>query len=269
MTDLLAPVDEGPWTSRALRDGDWVVVAANPGPLTLDGTNSYVLPTPDGCVLVDPGPAIQDHRAALAHRCSDLALVLLTHGHADHSESAFDLADQYEVPVRAADPAWCLRAEPLSDGDRLPLGPEGELVVVATPGHTADSLSFVLRRKGDVLAVLSGDMLLGRGTTFVAHPQGQLVDFLRSLDRLASAVAPTSQVWPGHGPVRHDAAGLVSAYRRHRLDRLDQVRSVWLRGAHTTDEVLEAVYGPLHGTLRAAARASTQAQLAYLGLLHD
>ena len=268
MSDPLAAPDAAPWTTRPLFDDEaWVVVADNPGPLTLDGTNSYVLSTTSGSVIVDPGPALARHREALEERCPDLRLVLLTHSHADHSEIAFDVAEAHEVPLRASDPAWCLDAGPLEDGERLSLGDGSELLVVATPGHTADSLSFLLHRAGRVPAVLSGDMLLGRGTTFVSHPQGRLVDFLRSLDRLAEAVDAQTQVLPGHGPVRDDAAGLVAAYRTHRLERLDQVRTAWIGGARTVDEVLDAVYGPLTGTLRAAARSSTQAQLAYLNLL--
>jgi glyoxylase-like metal-dependent hydrolase (beta-lactamase superfamily II) len=256
------------WSSRMLDDGVHVVLAANPGPLTLDGTNSYVLTTSAGSVVVDPGPALDDHQAALERLAPDLVLVLLTHGHADHSESAFDLAERHGAPVRAIDPAWSARAQPLHAGEVVAVA-ELTLSVIATPGHTADSVTFVGRRGSGRRLALTGDTVLGRGSTFVAHPEGRLVDYLASLATLAERVDSDTAVLPGHGPVRDAAAGLVSAYRRHREQRLDEVRSAWIAGARSDEEVRAAVYGEQTGVLRAAALSSTRAQLAYLGLLRE
>jgi glyoxylase-like metal-dependent hydrolase (beta-lactamase superfamily II) len=146
--------------------------------------------------------------------------------------------------------------------------------VVATPGHTADSLSFVLPAER---AVLTGDTVLGRGTTVVAHPDGQLGAYLDSLDRLhaLAEAQEIASVWPGHGPVIDDALGALDFYRAHRRERLDQVREALreLRAAPhpegiATEElprrVVEAVYVDVDPVLWPAAELSVRAQLAYL-----
>jgi glyoxylase-like metal-dependent hydrolase (beta-lactamase superfamily II) len=256
------------WGSRSITEAWRVVVADNPGPLTLDGTNSYVRQTDEGAIVVDPGPVGAPHRAALEAAAPDLRLVLLTHGHADHSDCALELAEQHGAVVRALDPAWCLGASPLRDEEVVTLG-GASLTVLATPGHTVDSVCLLEPARSTPSLVVSGDTLLGRGTTFVSHPEGRLADYFGALQRLADRVDHRTLVLPGHGPVRGDALNLVLAYQTHRQQRLDEVRSAWIRGARDPDEVVEAVYGPLVGPLRAAARASTLAQLSYLGLLRE
>jgi glyoxylase-like metal-dependent hydrolase (beta-lactamase superfamily II) len=158
------------------------VLAPNANVMTLDGTNTWVLREPGAgrSVVVDPGPAIHAHLDAVAELAGDVAVVLLTHHHVDHSEAARDFAERVGCGVRALDPEYRLGAEGLADGDVLEV--DGlEVRVVGTPGHTADSLSFLLPAEG---AVLTGDTVLGRGTTVVAHPDGQLGAYLDSLDRL-------------------------------------------------------------------------------------
>jgi glyoxylase-like metal-dependent hydrolase (beta-lactamase superfamily II) len=138
-----------------------------------------------------------------------------------------------------------------------------ELRVVGTPGHTSDSLSFVLPEDR---AVLTGDTVLGRGTTVVAHPDGALGAYLGSLRRLrdlASSEGLTT-VLPGHGPVLDDALGALEYYLGHRAERLDQVREAVASGAIEPMDVVRRVYADVDQRLWPAAELSVRAQLDYL-----
>ncbi|MGL5809833.1 MAG: MBL fold metallo-hydrolase, partial [Nocardioides sp.] len=158
------------------------VLAPNAGPMTLDGTNTWIVRAgPDhGCVVVDPGPLDPGHLDALAESAGDVRAVLLTHHHLDHSEAARAFAERVGCGVRALDPAYRFGAEGLAGGDVVEV--DGlEIRVIATPGHTWDSLSFLIPADR---AVLTGDTVLGRGTAMVAHPDGRLGAYLGSLHRL-------------------------------------------------------------------------------------
>jgi glyoxylase-like metal-dependent hydrolase (beta-lactamase superfamily II) len=247
------------------------VLAPNPGPMTLDGTNTWVLGAPGAAraVVVDPGPDDPRHLAAVLAaveaRGARVGLVLLTHAHLDHSEGARSLAARAGVAVRALDPAQRLGTEGLAGGDVVEL--DGLRVdVVATPGHTADSLSFVLPQAG---ALLTGDTVLGRGSTVVAHPDGRLGAYLDSLRRLEALAAELSltELLPGHGPAQHAPLDVVRAYLRHRAERLEQVRAAVAAGAGTAREVVERVYADVPRELWPAAELSVRAQLEYLSAL--
>ena len=233
-----------------------VVLAPNPGPMTLEGTNTWVLRgDAEGCVVVDPGPLHEGHLAVVAAQ-GPVEVVLLTHGHLDHSEGAARLAELTGAPVRALDPAHRLGEQGLAEGDVVAAAGL-ELRVLATPGHTSDSLSFVLPD-----AVLTGDTVLGRGTTVVAHPDGVLEEYLASLRRLRELGDLT--VLPGHGPELASAGVVAEAYLAHREARLEQVRAALAAGARTPDEVVETVYADVDRSLWPAARLSVLAQLAHL-----
>jgi glyoxylase-like metal-dependent hydrolase (beta-lactamase superfamily II) len=246
------------------------VLAPNPSTMTLDGTNTWVLREPGSTrsVVVDPGPAIEEHLDAVAAQAGDVAVVLLTHGHLDHSEAARAFAERMRCGVRALDPQHRLGSEGLSDGDVVEV--DGlELHVVGTPGHTSDSLSFVLPAER---AVLTGDTVLGRGTTVVAHPDGRLGAYLGSLDRL-HALAQEQEVgvvWPGHGPVIEDALGALDFYLDHRRERLEQVREALASLGADADavdvprRVVESVYADVDPVLWGAAELSVRAQIEYL-----
>ncbi|WP_341805184.1 MBL fold metallo-hydrolase [Nocardioides ochotonae] len=251
------------------------LLAPNPGIMTLDGTNTWVLREPgaDRAVVVDPGPVTDGHLDRLLAEVGEVGLVLLTHHHFDHSEVAEELARRTGSAVRAFDPAYCFRGEPLGDGEELDV--DGlRLRVLHTPGHTADSVSFVLPEQR---ALLTGDMVLGRGTTVVAHPDGQLGPYFSSIETMRSLVeaGEIDTVWPAHGPVLEDAGAVLDFYLTHRRERLAQVEdAVRELAAHPHPEglaseelprrVVELVYADVDPVLWDAAELSVRAQLAYL-----
>jgi glyoxylase-like metal-dependent hydrolase (beta-lactamase superfamily II) len=232
--------------------------------MTLDGTNTWVLRAEDSgrSIVIDPGPDDPVHLGAVADNAGDVVSVLLTHGHLDHSEGARRFAEMMGCGVRALDPAFVYGEEGLHDGDVVEV--DGlEVHVVGTPGHTSDSLSFVLPEDG---AVLTGDTVLGRGTTVVAHPDGALGAYLGSLRRLRDLASEQglTTVLPGHGPVLTDALGAIEYYLAHRAERLDQVRAALADGAVEPIDVVRRVYADVDERLWPAAELSVRAQLAYL-----
>jgi glyoxylase-like metal-dependent hydrolase (beta-lactamase superfamily II) len=249
-------------TARQVTEQAAVVLAPNPGPMTLEGTNTWVLRAPGepGCVVVDPGPLHEAHLASVAAH-GPVEVVLLTHGHADHSEGARRFAELTGAPVRALDPAHRLGGQGLAEGDVIAAAGL-EVRVMATPGHSSDSLSFLLDSPHDAGSVLTGDTILGRGTTVVAHPDGVLGDYLSSLRRLRELGERT--VLPGHGPELASAGVVAEHYLRHREQRLEQVRLAWEAGARTAEAVVEVVYADVDRQLWPAATLSVRAQLDHL-----
>lgn len=224
-----------------------LVRAPNPGPMTLTGTNSWLL---DDGIVIDPGPDDAGHLARLA----TARLILITHHHGDHTDGAARLHELTGAPARGLDPACCIDADPLHDGETI-----GDLAVLATPGHTADSVSFV---RAD--AVFTGDTILGTGWTVVAAPDGDLAAYLDSLRRL-QALGPR-RVLPGHGPERLDLGAACAEYLEHRTHRLDQVRAALadLGPDATARQLVERIYADVDRALWPAAEQSTQAALDYL-----
>lgn len=239
-------------------------LAPNPGPMSLDGTNSYVISAPDAgsTVVVDPGPLDEGHLAALA-AAGPVELVLITHRHPDHTEAAARFHELTGAPVRAADPAHCHGGEPLHGGEILTVAGV-EIRVLATPGHTSDSVCFHLPGDGPHGSVLSGDTILGRGTTVLDYPDGRLGDYLTSLDLLESLGAAT--LLPAHGPVLPATDVICREYRAHRLMRLEQIRSALaeLSPDAGVTAVTDAVYPDVDPSVRRAAENSVAAQLDYL-----
>ena len=237
-----------------------VLLARNPSPMTLDGTNTWLLRTPgsESCLVIDPGPDDPEHLRAVVAAAGEVTEILLTHGHLDHSAGAAALRALTRAPVRALDPAQRLGGEGLGEGDVVAAAGV-EVRVLATPGHTADSLCFAV---GD--AVLTGDTVLGRGTTVVAHPDGRLADYLDSLRRLHEL--GTRAVLPGHGPELPDLAAITSAYLAHREERLEQVRAALdqLGPDAAAMDVVRVVYADVDQVLWLAAELSVRAQLEYL-----
>jgi glyoxylase-like metal-dependent hydrolase (beta-lactamase superfamily II) len=236
-----------------------VILAPNPGPMTLEGTNTWILRAPghEDSVVVDPGPLDEAHLQAVA--ATNPVVIVLTHRHYDHSEGAQRLHDLTGAHVLSLDPDYTIGGESLTtDGESFG-GAGVDLTVIHTPGHSSDSLSLHLVEDD---AVLTGDTILGRGTTVVAHPDGVLADYLESLRRLKEYGDAT--VLPGHGPELASAGRVAQDYLEHREQRLGQVRAAVAAGATTAREVVEQVYGDVDRVLWPAAELSVRAQLDYL-----
>jgi glyoxylase-like metal-dependent hydrolase (beta-lactamase superfamily II) len=205
--------------------------AANPSPLTLDGTNSYVLQR----WVVDPGPALPSHVAAI-RRAADYGIegVVLTHSHADHSEAA----GLFDVPVTLP-----------SDGEVV-----GPFRAIATPGHSPDSVCLVFER-----ACFTGDTVLGEGSVFIAPGEGSLSAYLDSLRRLREL--DLEVLCPGHGPYVRDPAAKLDEYIAHRLDRERRLVQALDSGLRTRDELLDAAWPDAPPDLRPAAALTLAAHL--------
>ena len=239
-------------------------LAPNPGPMSLDGTNSYVIAAPgsDSAVVVDPGPLDGEHLAALAG-AGRVELILLTHHHPDHTEAAAEFHRLTGAPVRALDAALCLGAPPLADGEVLDAAGV-RIEVLATPGHTADSVCLYLPDDGEHGSVITGDTILGRGTTVIAFPDGRLGDYLASLRR--HETFGDAAALPAHGPVLGSIGQIARAYLAHREERLGQVRTALaeLGPDAPIGAVTDAVYTDIDPSVRRAAENSVAAQLVYL-----
>jgi len=241
------------------------VLAPNPSPMTLDGTNTYLVGAPGSgqAVLVDPGPDDPAHlaavEAALTARDARCVAVLVTHHHGDHAEAALPWGGHFGAPVAAATGAVAgPRGRVLEHGERLDLA--GTTIgVVATPGHTADHLAFRLESG----AVLVGDHVLGRGTSVVTHPEGDVIAYLESLRRVHD-LGP-SALYCGHGPeLTEDPGAVLEYYLAHRAFREHQLLAALAAGAATVDELVATVSAEVPRELWPAATQSTRATLAKL-----
>lgn len=239
----------------------------NPGLMELEGTNTWVLHAPGAtsCVVVDPGP--DEHREHLDAVVDGrrVELVLVTHGHLDHVGALDEFFAITAAPTRAFSAEHCREASPLADDEEFEAAGV-HFRVLHTPGHTRDSVCFVASSGSD-RAVLTGDSVLGRGTTLLDDDPDALGSYLRSLDRLASLGA--APLLPGHGPAHDDLRPVVAEYRRHRGQRLDAIRSYLrehdLRAADAdAGPIVAELYTDTPDDLRFAAVLTVRAQLAYL-----
>ena len=245
---------------RPVTESASVLLCDNPGIMTLDGTNTWVLrgPGSDEMVVVDPGPDDDAHLERIA-ALGKIPLVLISHKHEDHTGGIDKLVGLTGAVVRSVGSGF-LRGVggPLTDGEVIDAAGL-RIKVMATPGHTADSLSFVVDD-----AVLTADTVLGRGTTVIDNEDGSLRDYLESLRRLKGLGGRT--VLPGHGPDLADLAEVTAIYLAHREERLDQVRGALrvLGDEASARQVVEHVYTDVDQKLWDAAEKSVQAQLDYL-----
>jgi glyoxylase-like metal-dependent hydrolase (beta-lactamase superfamily II) len=234
-----------------------VVLENNPGAMTLEGTNTWLLRAPgaSATVVVDPGYEDEPHLTRVADEAGSVELILVTHQHPDHAQGAAWLAARTDAPVRAFDPSLCVGAPALVDHEVVEAGGLS-IQVLHTPGHTPDSIC--LATDG---AILTGDSMLGRGTTVISD----LGAYLGSLGRLATVPTGTLAL-PGHGPELPDVAATTREYLAHREERLDQVRGALRElGANATArQIVELVYRDVDESLWAPAEWSVRAQLDYL-----
>ncbi|MBB4634153.1 MBL fold metallo-hydrolase [Longimicrobium terrae] len=246
-----------------------IILAHNPSPMTFDGTRTFLIGH-ERPVVIDPGPDDPAHLDAIVEALDGRApaLILLTHSHADHSAGAPELARRTGAPVAffAGAGGWTwdgVQTRELSDGDTVDTD-QGVLRAVHTPGHAPDHLCYLLADGPDAGALIAGDLFLGGSdTTLVAPPEGDLSDYLASLDRV-EALRP-SVLHPAHGPAIPDAVAAIARYRAHRATRIVQVEFALADGPASPGELVGRVYGPeLNPALRRAAEGSLGAIIAHL-----
>ncbi|MEO6714483.1 MAG: MBL fold metallo-hydrolase [Mycobacteriales bacterium] len=227
--------------------------------MTLDGTNTWLLAEPgaSSCVVVDPGPDDAGHLRTIAEAAGScgqrVGAILLTHSHHDHAAGAPALARLVRAPVLAYDAAH-----------GSPLGADFELDglhldVVPTPGHSADSVCFVITADR---AVLTGDHVLGRGTSLVEYPDGRMGDYLQSLVRVRALDA--LHLLPGHGPVIDDPRRVLDFYQAHREGRLAQIHAAVAAGDATPGALVRTIYPEVRSDLRPVAELNVRAGLELL-----
>jgi glyoxylase-like metal-dependent hydrolase (beta-lactamase superfamily II) len=227
------------------------VLAPNPGPYTLSGTNSWLVGR-NPAHLIDPGPAIPAHLDALAREIDErggLAAILVTHSHRDHSEAAAALHASSGAPVAAMRPDADVE---LADGDAI-----GPIVALATPGHASDHLSFLYGR-----VCFSGDTVVGEGSVFIAPEPGSLSGYLAALARLREL--DLELIAPGHGPLIEQPNAKLDEYLEHRRRREQLLLAALADGLRERQELLERVWGELPPALLPIARLTLEAHLGKL-----
>lgn len=229
------------------------LTAPNPGPLTLGGTQTWLL---GDTAVIDPGPDIASHVEAIRQAMPRLDTILITHRHADHAPAA--------VPLHAATGARVIAPRDVLDddavdvriagGETIEIG-DSSLRVIATPGHTNEHVCF-LTPHGDLF---TGDTILGEGTTAIFPPDGHMGDYLASLAILRKL--EPKRIYPAHGPMREDAVALIDEYIAHRLERERQVLDAIAAGAHSLSAMRERIYPDLDPRLHGAAEIQLRAHL--------
>jgi glyoxylase-like metal-dependent hydrolase (beta-lactamase superfamily II) len=227
------------------------VLAPNADVYTLDGTNTWVIGE-DPSIVIDPGPRIDTHLDEVAATAGRVAVVLVTHDHPDHAPAAAAFAASAGAPLRAF---RLDGAEHLHDGQMLSAGGVS-LTAVHTPGHTSDHMVFL---EPSIGALFSGDAVVGRGTTFIDPPEGDLAQYLRSLERMRGLGART--IYPGHGPAVFDAPGKLAEYVRHRAEREEQVLTALAGGPLTVTAMVEQIYAEYPPDVHPLAARSVLAHL--------
>lgn len=241
-------------------------VSENAGPLTLDGTRTYLVGR-RRLLVVDPGPDLEGRAdrlaAALRDEPVEVEAVCLTHAHPDHAGCAEEAAERLGAPVAAGAETLArlgLRGRTVEDGDELSVdGGETRLLALSTPGHSRDHFGYLWL---PIRWLFTGDLVLGAGSSVVAHPDGSVGASLASLARLA-ALRP-ARLLPGHGPPVEEAVAHLEAYRRHRLEREAQVLEAVRAGASSLEAIRARVYGELPAPLGRIADRSVVAHLAHL-----
>jgi len=229
------------------------VLAPNPGPFTLSGTRTYFL---GRSAVLDPGPAIDSHVEAIRAAMPNLKTILITHRHGDHAPAGVPL--KRATGARVIAPPGVLDDEQVDQrvrgGERLDI--DGEtLEVIATPGHTSEHVCY-LTSDGDLF---TGDTILGEGTTAIFPPDGNMADYLHSLQTLRSR--NPRRIYPAHGPTRDDAVALIDHYIAHRLEREQQIVAALDAGAHTVSSMRQRIYPELDKRLQGAAAVQIVAHL--------
>jgi glyoxylase-like metal-dependent hydrolase (beta-lactamase superfamily II) len=252
------------WSSRVA-----VALGQNPSPFTGPGTNTYLLGSGASRILLDPGQGVDGYLTFLEQAmdrtgCSSLQEIVLTHGHPDHIGGCAQVMQRFgplsvkKRPWPEVDAGYEFEITPIDDGDRIET--EGAtLRAIHTPGHAPDHLCFLLEQER---ALISGDNVLGVGTTVIPAQSGDLAQYMDSLERLL-AEQPT-RIYPAHGPCIEDGPGKIQEYIDHRLARDDQILAAVASGAHAVPAIVEIVYAGYPKALHAAAGQSVTSHLVKL-----
>jgi glyoxylase-like metal-dependent hydrolase (beta-lactamase superfamily II) len=236
--------------------------------MTLEGTNTWLLAHGDGdYVVVDPGPRGHEEDIMLLTR-GRISAIFLTHRHGDHSACAPVLAALSNAPIFAKDAQFASSDKGYLSDDQPLVFDDLNVRVVDVPGHTSDSVAFLVTKQNEI-ALFTGDTILGDGSSIITFPDGDIGDYLRSLDRLEGIVRTQNRqvpLLPGHGRTHSDSLPVIIKYRTHRLERLTQIRSAIAQGATDAQSIVNFVYTDVHEALRPAAIMIVEAQLAYLRL---
>lgn len=232
------------------------ILAPNPGPFTLTGTQTYIL---DDSTVIDPGPISEPHIIAICEAAPRLHTILITHRHGDHSPAA--------VPLKKISGARVIAPRDVLDDSTVNRRVHGgesldidgtRIDVIATPGHTSEHVCY-LTEDGDLF---TGDTVLGTGTTAIFPPDGHMGDYIRSLEKLR-ALHPR-RIYPAHGPIRDDAVALIDEYIAHRLERERQVLEAVASGATNVQQMRAKIYPDLDERLQRAAEIQIRAHLVKL-----
>ena len=227
------------------------VLAPNPGVYTLEGTNTWIVGS-EPSIVIDPGPDIPQHLATIAHEAGRVGAVLVTHDHPDNAPGAVPFAELVGAPLYAYKLAG---AESLRTNQRVRAGAL-DLTAIHTPGHTSDHIAFFEPGSG---VLFTGDAVLGRGSSFIDPPGGDLVAYLRSLKRMVELGPRT--IYPGHGPIVLRAREKLLEYLAHREERETQVIGALADGPRTTAEMVEVIYADHPKDVRPLATRSVLAHL--------
>lgn len=239
-----------------------LVRAPNPSPMTLTGTNSYIIDCGNGeAICIDPGPEIESHVAALLARCEQmhcrLAWIALTHGHPDHAPAAGSLRARTAARVAAHANGEAAPDRIVNDGDAIRLG-DVDLQIAAAPGHSADHVVFYEPRER---ALFTGDTVLGDGYVLITPPDGDMRAYMQTLARLSRDFAQARTIFGGHGEPVRDPAAKLSEYIEHRRGRERQILDCLRGGPKTVSELVESIYAQTNRALWPAAAQQVQAYL--------
>ena len=253
------------------------VICNNPGPFTFKGTGTYIVGRGEVAVI-DPGPDDPAHLAAIlaAVAGETVSHILITHHHSDHSPLAGPLkaatgAAIYGCAVRGheAEDTGEVKMEAGHDHDFAPdvslcgggevAGPGWTLEAIPTPGHTSNHLCYALRQEK---ACFTGDHIMGWSTTVITPPDGDMTDYLESLERIRARNFDV--LWPTHGPPIREVAPFIDAYLAHRQERMDQILLALSRGPATIRQLVPDLYRDVDARLHPAAARSMLAAILHL-----
>lgn len=257
---------------RPVTQSAGVVLCDNPSYTALEGTNTWIVRAPedDRAIVVDPGPEDEGHLNVVTAKAGEVALILITHRHDDHASGAQRLRQLTGAPIRSFDPSYCNGGEALEDGEIIALDDvTPRLEVVHTPGHTADSTSFFVwsgePKESRLEGIITGDTIVGRHTVLLSETDGDLADYLETLDVLEKR-GKDVPLLPGHGPDLDDVSQVARKYIDRRHFRLDQIKEIRSRLGNDVDlkTLIDEMYDDVDPVLRHAAEQSTRTALKYL-----